>query len=91
MVVVRRKEVGHWGRSLGQARARHGTEAGQAWAQGQLSDRQPVACGDQRRSSSSTREQGLCPGAGPDGVSWAAVSCAERREAGKVLHWGRLG
>jgi hypothetical protein len=70
---------------------RHGIEAGQAWAWGQLSDRQPVAHGEQRRSGSSTREQGLCPGAGPDGVSWAAVSRAERREAGWVLHWGRPG
>jgi hypothetical protein len=60
-----------------------------AW--GQLSDRQSVARGEQRRSGSSTREQGLCPGAGPDGVSWATVSRMERREAGWVLCWGRPG
>jgi hypothetical protein len=86
----RAKEVGCWGWSLGQARARHGTEVGQARARGQLSYRQPVARGEQRRSGSSTREQGLYPGAGPDGVSWAAVSRAERREASWVLRWGRL-
>jgi hypothetical protein len=91
VVAVRRKEVGRWGRSLGQARARHGIEVGQARARGQLSDRQPVARGEQRRSGSSTREQGLCPGAGLDGGSWAAVSCVERREAGWVLHWGKPG
>jgi hypothetical protein len=91
VVAVRRKEVGHWGRSLGQARARHGIEAGQAQERSQLSDRQPVARGEQRRSGSSTREQGLCPGDGHDGVSWAAVSRAERREADWVLRWGRPG
>jgi hypothetical protein len=92
VVAVRRKE-GSWalGRSLGQARARHGTEAGQARARGQLSYRQPVARGEQRRSGSSTREQGLCPGAGPDEVSWAAMSHAERGEAGWVLRWGKPG
>jgi hypothetical protein len=59
--------------------------AGTSAARGHLCDRQPVACGEQRHSGSSTREQGLCPGAGPNGVSSAAVSCAERREAGWVL------
>jgi hypothetical protein len=91
VVAVRRKEVGHWGRSLRQARARHGTEAGQAQARGQLSNQQLVARGEQRRSGSSNREQGLCPGAGLDGVSWATVSRAEWREAGWVLRWGRPG
>jgi hypothetical protein len=68
VVVVRRKEVGRWQRSPGQARARHSIEVGQAPAWGQLSDRQSVAHGEQRRSGSSTQEQGLCPSAGPDGV-----------------------
>jgi hypothetical protein len=84
-------EVGHWGQSLGQARAQHRTEVGQARARGQLSDRQPVACGEQWHNGSSTREEGLCPGAGPHGVSWAAVSRAERREACWVFRWGRPG